>query len=234
MANTSRKRPAPPTTNNNSQSSNVNLPSGIDTLLAKYAKHLKPGQSISVQLIKGPVSSSVDPIAARKAATKAARALASSQSSNNNSGVSSGNDTDNDTTNTQPSTVTTVGKGINAPLNFPRLAKFSETVTPPDFIKKLKDGRMYEEEEPLAKVCYLFSVCCVVDSCVSLYVHILCVFLLGYFCTLIKSELRIEKEKNARYVISSKCEVILSIITTYNHLVLDCSRCYIKVITYGG
>jgi len=157
MANTSRKRPAPtPTTNNNkSTTNNVNLPSGIDTLLAKYAKHLKPGQTISIQLIKGSTSTSVDPIAARKAATKAARALASSQSSSaNNSGVSSGNDTDNDNT-TQPATV--IGKGINAPLNFPRLAKFSETVTPPDFIKgKLKDGRMYEEEVPLAKVCYLF------------------------------------------------------------------------------
>lgn len=149
MANTSRKRPAPtPTTNSNIN--NVNLPSGIDTLLAKYAKHLKPGETISIQLIKGSTSTSVDPIAARKAATKAARALAST---NNNSGVSSGNDTDNDNIIQQP----TVGKGINAPLNFPRLAKFSETVTPPDFIKgKLKDGRMYEEEVPLAKVCYLF------------------------------------------------------------------------------
>ena len=156
MANTSRKRPAPtPPTTNNNNNNNVNLPSGIDTLLAKYAKHLKPGESISVQLIKGPVSSSVDPIAARKAATKAARALASSQSSTtiNNSGISSGNDTDNDTTTIQQP----VGKGINAPLNFPRLAKFSETVTPPDFIKgRLKDGRMYEEEVPLAKVCLLF------------------------------------------------------------------------------
>ena len=162
MANTSRKRPAPtPPTSNNNNNNNINLPSGIDTLLAKYAKHLKPGQSISVQLIKGPVSSSVDPIAARKAATKAARALASSQSSsNNNSGVSSGNDTDNDNT-TQPATV--IGKGINAPLNFPRLAKFSETVTPPDFIKgRLKDGRMYEEEVPLAKVC--FGCCFVMFS----------------------------------------------------------------------
>ena len=156
MANTSRKRPAPtPPTTNNNNNNNVNLPSVIDTLLAKYAKHLKPGESISVQLIKGPVSSSVDPIAARKAATKAARALASSQSSsNNNSGISSGNDTDNDNIIQQP---VTVGKGINAPLNFPRLAKFSETVTPPDFIKgRLKDGRMYEEEVPLAKVCLLF------------------------------------------------------------------------------
>ena len=151
MANTSRKRPAPTPTTNSHNNNNVNLPSGIDTLLAKYAKHLKPGQSISVQLIKGSTSTSIDPIAARKAATKAARALAST---NNNSGVSSGNDTDNDNT-TQPATV--IGKGINAPLNFPRLAKFSETVTPPDFIKgKLKDGRMYEEEVPLAKVCYLF------------------------------------------------------------------------------
>ena len=154
MANTSRKRPAPTPTTNSHNNNNVNLPSGIDTLLAKYAKHLKPGETISIQLIKGPISSSVDPIAARKAATKAARALTSSSqsSSNNNSGISSGNDTDNDII--QP---VTVGKGINAPLNFPRLAKFSETVTPPDFIKgKLKDGRMYEEEVPLAKVCYLF------------------------------------------------------------------------------
>ena len=163
MANTSRKRPAPaaaPTTNNNSQSTNnVNLPSGIDTLLAKYAKHLKPGESISIQLMKGPSSSSVDPIAARKAATKAARAL----SSNNNSGMSSGNDTDNDNTIIQQPVV---GKGINAPLNFPRLAKFSETVTPPDFIKgRLRDGRMYEEEVPLAKVCFGCCVFCCLLCC---------------------------------------------------------------------
>jgi len=186
MANTSRKRPAPaaPTTNNGQSTNNVNLPSGIDTLLAKYAKHLKPGQTISIQLIKGPISSSVDPIAARKAATKAAHALAST---NNNSGVSSGNDTDNDTT-IQPATV---GKGINAPLNFPRLAKFSETVTPPDFIKgRLKDGRMYEEEVPLAKVCLLF-MCCVfcVDVVRCFDVHIMFVFCWGsYYRSLVGVE----------------------------------------------
>ena len=180
MANTSRKRPAP-TTNNGHQSTNninnVNLPSGIDALLAKYAKHLKPGQSITVQLIKGSTSTSVDPIAARKAATKAARL--SSQSSANNNGVSSGNDTDNDNTLTQQPAVTTVGKGINVPLNFPRLAKFSETVTPPDFNKKLKDGRMYEEEVPLAKVCLLFW--CVVYVLLIVVCCFQCVFYWGCF-----------------------------------------------------
>jgi hypothetical protein len=37
-------------------------------------------------------------------------------------------------------------------LKFPRLAKFVETVTPPSFNTILKDGRMYEEEVPKAKV----------------------------------------------------------------------------------
>jgi hypothetical protein len=39
-------------------------------------------------------------------------------------------------------------------LKFPRLAKFVDTVTPPNFHSTLKDGRMYEEEVPKAKVRY--------------------------------------------------------------------------------
>lgn len=38
-------------------------------------------------------------------------------------------------------------------LTFPRIAKFPETVSKPDFYTGgLRDGRMYEEEVPLAKV----------------------------------------------------------------------------------
>ena len=39
-------------------------------------------------------------------------------------------------------------------LTFPRVAKFPETITKPNFYNTggLKDGRMYEEEVPLAKV----------------------------------------------------------------------------------
>ena len=38
------------------------------------------------------------------------------------------------------------------PSSFPRMAKFVETVSPPDFGGILSDGRMYEEEVPRAKV----------------------------------------------------------------------------------
>lgn len=117
------------------------LPSGIDALLAKYARHLPPGGTITVQLVKGSKSSSVDPIAARRAAAKAAKEKAMASSNNE--------DDDSDGQN-KPA----AGKSgsITEPLIFPRIAKFSDTVTPPDFVKgSLKDGRMYEEEVPKAK-----------------------------------------------------------------------------------
>ena len=159
MANTSRKRPPPePTTNGSNTSepstSTIPLPIGIDQLLAKYVRHIPPGGSIQIQLVKGPTSSSVDPIAARRAAAKAARRA----SDNNNEG---GGDNDNATE------VAGAGKGIHVPLNFPRIAKFIETVTSPNFNEggKLKDGRMYEEEVPKAKVCCSY---CVYKCCKSL------------------------------------------------------------------
>ena len=83
--------------------------------------------------------------------------------------MSSGNDSDTNNTNN----VTAASKkGINVPINFPRMAKFIETVTPPDFSNvgsgKLGDGRMYEEEVPKAKVrfFFLYDVCvCDVVKC---------------------------------------------------------------------
>ena len=66
--------------------------------------------------------------------------------------MSSGNDSD--TNNVAPGASSK--KGINVPIHFPRMAKFIETVSPPDFNcvgnGKLGDGRMYEEEVPKAKV----------------------------------------------------------------------------------
>lgn len=120
MANTNRKRPPPaaaPTT--------TTLSTGIDQLLAKYARHLPPGSSVSVRLIKGPSSSSVDPIAARRNAVNA------------------------------------------VPLEFPRVAKFTESVTRPDFAGSLAEGRMYEEDVPKAKVCFYVYVCVDVCRCAS-------------------------------------------------------------------
>ncbi|KAL3764940.1 hypothetical protein ACHAWU_003800 [Discostella pseudostelligera] len=193
MANTSRKRPPPSTSSSSAASSAavaaatsnnmaVPLPTstcGIDALLAKYARHLPPGASISIQLIKGPTTSSVDPVAARKASVKEAKRAAaraarlaaatssttgmgavgapnSNLSSFNSSGMSSGNDdSDANPSSAIESTTTTNNANNNhpgtTPLPFPRMAKFIETVTPPDFTKTLKDGRMYEEEVPKAK-----------------------------------------------------------------------------------
>eukprot|EP00571_Detonula_confervacea_P007614 CAMPEP_0172322470 /NCGR_PEP_ID=MMETSP1058-20130122/45954_1 /TAXON_ID=83371 /ORGANISM="Detonula confervacea, Strain CCMP 353" /LENGTH=724 /DNA_ID=CAMNT_0013038217 /DNA_START=12 /DNA_END=2183 /DNA_ORIENTATION=- len=168
MANTSRKRPAPaptPTTSSNVSNGTLHsappsqqqrqqpLPSpvisGIDTLLAKYARHLPPGGSISIRLIKGPTSQSVDPIAARQAAKKAAARNTAAVAS---SGVSSGNDSDdNNGAAGAAGPKATNSRSITAPLTFPRMAKFSETVTQPDFGKSLRDGRIYEEEVPKAK-----------------------------------------------------------------------------------
>ena len=42
-------------------------------------------------------------------------------------------------------------------LEFPRVAKFGESVGRPDFGGRLVGGRMYEEDVPRAKVCcYVF------------------------------------------------------------------------------
>ena len=72
---------------------------------------------------------------------------------NNNSGVSSGNDSDNGGgMSAAAATAARVAKE-KLTLPFPRVAKFPETITRPNFITGgLRDGRMYEEEVPLAKV----------------------------------------------------------------------------------
>jgi len=90
----------------------------------------------------------VDPIAVRKAVSKKERQL----QKNNNSGVSSGNDSDNGGgMSAAAATAARVAKE-KLTLPFPRVAKFPETITRPNFITGgLRDGRMYEEEVPLAK-----------------------------------------------------------------------------------
>lgn len=100
---------------------------------------------------------------AERAATRAARMAAAAASnlvasSFHSSGMSSGND-DSDANNaaTTATTAATVGSSTTTAttksslLLFPRMAKFIETVTPPDFTSVLRDGRMYEEEVPKAK-----------------------------------------------------------------------------------
>ncbi|KAL3815347.1 hypothetical protein ACHAXA_002131 [Cyclostephanos tholiformis] len=172
MANTSRKRPPSPatfsaphgavdateskeTSSSSSSPSNPLLPSGIDALLAKYARRLPPGGSITVRLIKGSTSTSVDPIAARKAAASAAKRslTVSNHSTSGRSSCSSAGE-DEDDVDVPPPTMGAADARKNAPMSFPRMAKFVETVSPPDFGGALRDGRMYEEEVPKAKVNY--------------------------------------------------------------------------------
>ncbi len=177
MATVNRKRPAPSSTSNGTTTTN-NGALRIDALLAKYARNLPPGGSVSIQLIKGPTSSSADPIAIRKVAAKKNRQLQRSQqqqqqqSSGFSSGMSSGNDSDGnnggntgDNNNTTAATATAIATAKEKlTLSFPRIAKFSETTSKPNFGvaggggnnnsggRGLRDGRMYEEEVPLAKV----------------------------------------------------------------------------------
>lgn len=183
MATVNRKRPAPSSTSNGGTTNGVGPSSTslrIDALLAKYARNLPPGGSVSIQLIKGPTSSSADPIAIRKIAAKKNRQLERSQqrqqqqhqqSSGFSSGMSSGNDSDGnngsgttDNNNTSAATATAIATAKEKlTLSFPRIAKFSETTSKPNFAVAggggsggsgggLRDGRMYEEEVPLAKV----------------------------------------------------------------------------------
>ncbi|KAL7472270.1 hypothetical protein ACHAXS_012603 [Conticribra weissflogii] len=137
MASNPRKRPTPTSTNGTNHA-NPPLTLGIDTLLAKYARHLPPGGTVTVTLVKGPTSSSVDPIAARKAAAALAKAGGGSDGEGSSTGALA------------------LGKkfaGATVPLPFPRVAKFPETVTKPDFLGdgsgsgSLRDGRMYEEDD---------------------------------------------------------------------------------------
>lgn len=94
----------------------------------------------------------MDPIAVRKAATKKERQL----QKNNSSGMSSGNDSDGGAAADTASAAAAAAARVAAEkltLPFPRVAKFPETVTKPNFYTGgLRDGRMYEEEVPLAKV----------------------------------------------------------------------------------
>jgi hypothetical protein len=180
----SRKRPAPTQPPPTSSSNNSVTSLRIDTLLAKYAQNLPPGGTISIQLIKGGSTSSVDPIAVRKAAVKkerqlqraaAAAAAAASAASGMSSGMSSGNDSDGGgggSSSLLPAAAAAAALSAaeKLTLTFPRIAKFPETVSKPNFYSGgLRDGRMYEEEVPLAKVsvigdCYfvVVDVCCVV------------------------------------------------------------------------
>lgn len=101
---------------------------------------------MTVTLVKGPTSSSVDPIAARKAAAALAKAGGGSDGEGSSTGGSGAGG------------ALALGKkfaGATVPLPFPRVAKFPETVTKPDFFGEgsgsLRDGRMYEEDVPKAK-----------------------------------------------------------------------------------
>lgn len=135
----SRKRPLPSST----------APAaviGIDTLLAKYARHLPPGGTVTVRLVKGPTTSSSDPLAASRAARAAAKAA---QPSAQSSGASSGADSDCGSPGERGGRAAAAKRVPE--LRFPRMAKFPETVTQPDFSGALKDGRMYEEDVPKVK-----------------------------------------------------------------------------------
>lgn len=90
--------------------------------------------------------------------------------------MSSGNDSDglgnNDVMMSTAAKTAAMSAAEKLTLPFPRIAKFSETVSKPDFYKGvgLRDGRMYEEEVPLAKVRRYYiqfvslCTCCVLRS----------------------------------------------------------------------
>jgi hypothetical protein len=164
---------------------------GIDALLAKYARQLPPnysGGTITVQLIKGPSSSSVDPIAARRAAALHAKRMAASSeastaaSSGGGGGMSysnsSGAEETSDDGGGSGRASNLGGAAAVVELKFPRLAKFVETVTPPNFNTILKDGRMYEEEVPKAKVRYSDKIPDIYQLC-SCCMRILCACIWG-------------------------------------------------------
>ena len=134
MANTNRKRPQP------GSPTSLAVP-GIDALLAKYARHLPPGGTVTVRLVRGPTSRSADPIAASRARKAAARAARQRQGGGAGSGAES-----------DQADGGGGGRGAARPLDFPRVARFTDTVTPPDFQGGLGNGRFYEEEVPKAKV----------------------------------------------------------------------------------
>ena len=113
----------PTTTTNKTNINNRNngMLLSIEKILNDYGKKLNPGDSISFTLVKGKeTSTSVDPILARRT---------NKGNTNNNNNNSSSNKYE---------------------LAFPRVAKFAETVTKPEFEKEWKDGRWYEEDIPKA------------------------------------------------------------------------------------
>ena len=163
---------------------------GIDALLAKYARQFphnsNGGGTITVQLIKGPSSSSVDPIAARRAAALHAKRMAASSEANTaassgGGGMSYSNSSGAEETSDDGGGGRASNLGAAAAvveLKFPRLAKFVDTVTPPNFNTMLKDGRMYEEEVPKAKVSTIDKIPDIYQLC-SCCMNTLCVYFLG-------------------------------------------------------
>ena len=109
--------------------------STIDAILSHYSKSLKPGESISIPLYKGPGTvTSIDPI-------KKTRLSKSAQHHTKTEEVAS-------------SSSTNSGGGGRNPMaqhveKFPKMAKFIETVKKPDFKQAL---RLYQEDIPKAKV----------------------------------------------------------------------------------
>ncbi len=98
----------------------------IDSLISQYAKNLKPGESVSIPLYRGEESiTNIDPLQATKA-NKAAAAIGAKEPAKS---VISRNE-----------------------LTFPRLMKFTTTVERPNFDGLFKDGRLYVEDIPKAKV----------------------------------------------------------------------------------
>jgi hypothetical protein len=89
----------------------------IDTILSRHARSMKPGETLTLTLVKGPQSKSADPLLARAAAAK--------KLPNPNQMFA---------------------------LDFPRVAKFVETVDRPDFAGKFREGRLIEEDVPEVKV----------------------------------------------------------------------------------
>ena len=106
-------------------SGGATIMTSIDTILSRHARSMKPGEILTLTLVKGPKSQSTDPLLARAAAAK--------KMPNPNQMFA---------------------------LDFPRVAKFVETVDRPDFAGKFKEGRLIEEDVPEVKVrAYLVCVC---------------------------------------------------------------------------
>ena len=115
-------------------SGGASIMTSIDTILSRHARSMKPGETLTLTLVKGPKSQSTDPLLARAAAAK--------KMPNPNQMFA---------------------------LDFPRVAKFVETVDRPDFAGKFKEGRLIEEDVPEVKV-RAYPVVCVF----IVFVHVTC------------------------------------------------------------